>query len=150
MIFHKLRCVVASLVALAALGATPAIAQPLVSLDSAVFVERQQAGNARSLEPADRLNRGDRIVTIVTWQRLGGDGSFTVTNPLPHAVAYQDSAREDQDVSVDGGRTWGKLGTLRVGARMATPEDVTHVRWRVTATKAARGHGQIAYSGIVR
>ena len=125
-------------------------AQPAVATDSAVFVERTEAGNTRSLEPASRLSRGDRVVTIVNWYRMGGDGGFTITNPLPRAIAYQASARDDQEVSVDGGRTWGKLGTLRVAGRLASPEDVTHMRWRIPANSAQRGQGRIAYSGIVR
>lgn len=149
--FHRMnRYAGAGLLALGALGATPALAKQSVALDSVVFVERQQSGNTRILEPAGRLSRGDRVITIVSWQRMAGDGSFTVTNPLPQAIAYQQSAREDEEVSVDGGRSWGKLTALWVGSRMATPEDVTHLRWRVPATRAAKGHGQIAYSGIVR
>jgi hypothetical protein len=128
----------------------PSRAQPSVATDSAVFVERNQAGIQRSLEPAARLSRGDRVVTVVTWYRVGGDGGFTITNPLPRAITYEASARDDQEVSADGGRTWGKIGTLRVAGRLATPEDVTHMRWRVGRSIAARGRGQIAYSGIVR
>lgn len=137
---------------LAALAILPQAAQaaPNVALDSAVFVERAARGDSRRLEPAQRLSRGDRVVTVVSWYRLGGDGGFTVTNPLPRAIAYQESAREDEEVSVDGGRTWGRLGQLRYGSRMATPEDVTHVRWRIPATRAAQGSGHIAYAGIVR
>ena len=127
-----------------------AAAQPTVATDSAVFIERTHNGNVRSLEPAKRLSRGDRVVTVVSWYRMGGDGGFTITNPLPHAIAYQASARENQEVSVDGGRTWGQLGELRVAGRIATPEDVTHMRWRIPATGAAHGQGRIAYSGIVR
>ena len=140
--------------ALAAAGTTllagPAYAGPAVALGGAVYVEKVEPGNVRRLEPASQLVRGDRVVTIVTWQRLGGDGGFTVTNPLPRSVYYQRSANNDEEVSVDGGRSWGRIGALRYGARLATPEDVTHVRWRVTATRAAAGRGQIAYSGIVR
>jgi hypothetical protein len=127
-----------------------AVAAPAVTTNSAVFVERLLPDAARYLEPAERLSKGDRVVTIVTWYRLGGDGAFTITNPLPRAVSYQKSARGDEQVSVDGGRTWGQLGDLRVGSRHATPEDVTHVRWRIPARVAQTGKGHIAYSGIVR
>lgn len=127
-----------------------ASAQPNVATESAVFVERTEPGNLRSLEPASRLNRGDRVVTVVTWYRMGGSGDFTITNPLPRAIAYQASARDDQEVSVDGGRSWGRLGEIRYGNRLATPEDVTHVRWRIARGPAAQARGQIVYSGIVR
>jgi len=131
--------------------AAPALAAPNVATDSAVFVEREGPENeGRQLEPAGDLSRGDRIVTIVRWYRLGGDGGFTITNPLPRSVAYQKSSLPGEEVSVDGGRSWGRLGDLRIGSRVATPEDVTHVRWHIPAQRAAKGTGQIAYSGIVR
>ena len=128
----------------------PVLAQAPVALDSAVFVERLTANNVRSLEPASRLNRGDRVVTVLSWQRLGrpsGSNGFTLVNPLPRAIAYQASAHDSEEVSVDGGRSWGVIGSLRYGSRLATPEDVTHVRWRLPASE---GSGRIAYSGIVR
>ncbi|MDP3907185.1 hypothetical protein [Novosphingobium sp.] len=131
-------------------AALPAAANPSVALDSAVFVERGSPTSGRLLEPASRLNRGDRVVYIVNWYRMGGAGSFTVTNPLPRAVAYQGSANGEEQVSVDGGKSWGKLGELRTGSRIATPEDVTHVRWQVDHRRAALGSGRIAYSAIVR
>jgi hypothetical protein len=127
-----------------------AVAAPLVALDSAVFVERVRPGAVRLLEPARQLKRGDRLVYVVSWQRVGGAGGFTVTNPLPAAVYYQRSAQGDEQVSVDGGKRWGKLEVLRVGARIATPEDVTHLRWRVAPEQAAKGAGRITYSAIVR
>ncbi len=139
-----------ALVACAAAAAIPALAEAPVALDSAVFVERLTGNNVRSLEPASRLIRGDRVVTVLSWQRLGrtsGTNGFTLVNPLPRAIAYQASAHDSEEVSVDGGHSWGTIGSLRHGARLATPEDVTHVRWRLPASA---GSGRIAYSGIVR
>jgi hypothetical protein len=131
---------------MAALASTPALASPSVALDSAVFVEHLKPGNVRNLEPADRLSRGDRVVTVLSWRRTAGSGGFVVINPLPRTIAYQASASDNEEVSVDGGRTWGRIGELFYGTRLATPEDVTHVRWRVPAGNA----GRITYSGIVR
>jgi len=125
-------------------------ASPLVALDSAVYVERVVPQKGRMLQPASTLRRGDRVVYVVSWYRMGGQGGFTVTNPLPKKVYYQGSADGREEVSIDGGRSWGRLESMRVGNRLATPEDVTHVRWRVPASEAARGSGQITYSAIVR
>lgn len=149
-----IRALAASLTGcLAMTAAAPAFAGGIVALDSAIYVERSN-GLTRSLSQADRLSRGDRVVTILTWQKQGGarndNSGFTVVNPLPRQIAYQGSARDDEEVSVDGGHTWGRLGELTVGARLATAEDVTHVRWHVAAKQAAQGQGRIAYSAIVR
>ncbi len=124
----------------------PVVAAPRVAIVSDVFVE--QAGESRRvLQPASLLRPGDRVVTIVTWKRSGAGRDFTVTNPLPRALQFQGSADGAEQVSVDGGRTWGRLGQLRAGGYVAVPEDVTHVRWRI-ATPAPQG--RIAYSAIVR
>jgi hypothetical protein len=141
MLYSRAICAV-----LAATAATPASAAPAVALDSAVYVEHMQPGNVRNLEPAERLSRGDRVVTVLTWRRLAGSGGFVLVNPLPRAIAYQASAQDSEEVSIDGGRSWGRLGGLTVGMRRATPEDVTHVRWWVPAGDS----GRITYSGIVR
>jgi hypothetical protein len=130
----------------AAFTASMGQARAPVSLDSAVFVERIQRGNIRSLEPADQLYRGDRVVTLVSWRRDSSTGAFVVTNPVPRSVAYQGSAQTGEEVSADGGVTWGRIGTLHYGSRLATPEDITHVRWRVSSGMS----GRIAYSAIVR
>jgi hypothetical protein len=143
-----------SIAALLLVGtALPALASPSVATDSAVYVERVtvRAGEpVRRLEPAARLVHGDRVVTVVNWYRMGGDGGFTVVNALPAGLAYQASGQAGEEVSTDGGRSWGRLGALMVGGRLACPEDVTHVRWRISAAQALAGTGRIAYAGFVR
>lgn len=139
-----------------ALVSVAAQASP-VQFASTVFVERFVPGPggrvSRVLERADQLKRGDQVVFVVNW-RAAAAGEFTVTNPMPRTVSFQKSSDGREEVSVDGGRTWGRLESLRVrdgaGWRSATPEDVTHVRWHVPTPVAARGTGQILYRGVVR
>ena len=141
------------------LAAGPAFAQAhtAVSLDSQVFVERmvsRDGEQVRALEPANRLMRGDRVVTLLSWTRGAGyggaNGGFTVVNALPPALAYQQSAEGAEEVSVDGGRSWGHLGELMAHGHLATAEDVTHIRWHIAAPRALAGSGRITYAGLVR
>lgn len=156
----------ASRLALAGLGVVASVAPMAVQaaervqLASDVFVERFQPAPggrvARVLERPAALRPGDHLIFVVNWTaRSGGARDFTVTNPMPRTVAYQRSLDAEEDVSIDGGQTWGRLDTLRVRERggqlrHATPEDVTHVRWRVPARLAVLGSGQITYRGVVR
>ena len=149
----------ATLVVAATLGSVPLAHAAPVSVANAVYVEREvsigNGASARVLEPAQTLRRGDRLVYVVSWRAQQSRGEhLTITNPLPRTIAYERSAGGDEDVSIDGGRNWGKLDALRIrdGAvwRYATPQDVTHIRWKVSPQLALAGSGRLTWSGIVR
>ncbi len=138
--------------------ATPALAQESVMLQSAVFIERlSHTGDgriARSIEPARTFSHGDRLILLVEWQAQPGDKGFTVTSAIPASIAFEDTSQEGMQVSADGGRHWGTLGSLQLNdhgtTRLASPEDVTHLRWQVNRDEARRGTGRMTYSAIVR
>jgi hypothetical protein len=142
----------------ACLMSTPALAQGAVILTSAVFVEHLgHTGDGRverAVEPANRFVSGDTVVLMVEWHAARGGNGFYVTSPIPSSLAFNGSSREGEQVSVDGGRHWGTLGALSTrdarGLRIASPQDVTNVRWPVSAHEAARGSGRITYSVVVR
>ncbi|KUR70714.1 hypothetical protein AQZ52_12755 [Novosphingobium fuchskuhlense] len=155
----------AVLPAMIVVGATSAALMPGAAHAAAgmqfasdVFVERFQPApggrTARILERADQLRPGDRVIFVVNWSGRK-DGGFTVTNPLPRTIAFAGATDETQEVSVDGGRTWGALEALTVHdaagrARPAHAEDVTHLRWRIPAPQALAGAGQMTWRGVVR
>ena len=143
----------------ALMGSAPPAFAAAVSVANTVYVEREVATgngtNTRVLEPANTLRRGDRLVYIVSWRApQARNERLTITNPLPQTIAYERSSGGDEDVSIDGGRSWGKLAVLRVRDggvwRHATPQDVTHLRWNVPPQLALAGSGQLTWSGIVR
>ena len=143
---------------LAGIITAPALAGQPVQLQSAVFVERigQTADGRieRRIEPANILKRGDRLVLVVEWEGRPAGRSFAVTSPIPRTLAFQRTSQAGTEVSVDGGRHWGRLDGLKLndrnGPRAASPEDVTHLRWHVTPDEAEDGTGRITYSAIVR
>ena len=134
------------LASLAMLGTGAAAAQSALSIKRSVYLEtRSEAGT--SLSPAKTIKSGDRLVMVMQWPGTEAPRSFTLASKVPSTVLYQRSSRDGAEVSVDGGRKWGRLGQLSVGERLAAPEDVTNVRWRIATAKRP---GTLSYSAIVR
>ncbi|MGX7952417.1 hypothetical protein ACWPM1_07590 [Tsuneonella sp. HG249] len=126
------------------LAAGTAFANGAVDIERSVYVERATEG-MRALEPASTLKKGDKVILVVEW-RADAAGRFTVQSAVPRALSFQRAGNDEVEVSIDGGRSWGEIGLLRVGGRLASAEDVTHLRLKVTGAPA----GRLTYSAIVR
>ncbi len=148
-----MRFSVLALAGAAMLTGAAATAQQPVEISRAVYVERKIAApdgrTVRALEPADELRRGDQVVLMLEWSAPVRDG-FVVSSRVPRDLLFRRSGAMEAQVSIDGGRSFGPLAALRIGSRRATPEDVTHLRWRVSDADAANGRGMLTYSAIVR
>ena len=133
--------------ALAAMGAIWGLPARAASpeVEGAIYVERGDSGE-RLVEPASQLRSGDKVVLLVRWNAAGDRDGFTVTTPVPPALAFQRDSSDMVEISVDGGRTWLRPDRLD-GARGGR---VTHLRWKIGARQAAQGSGSFAYSAFVR
>lgn len=120
----------------AALAATPAYARD-VAIDSAVYIERSAAG-ASYITPAERVTRGDRIVTILRWQ-APATGRYTATSAIPEGLRIESASHPDIEISTNNGRSWARLADLG-----SAPENATHLRWPVG------GEGRLSYRAVVR
>ncbi len=123
----------------------------------AVETSVDEAGNESTqlVEPSV-IVPGDRLVFGTDYANQGAEPveNFVVTNPLPSAVRLAPDADAELTVSVDGGVTWGTLGTLTVAnedgtTRTAAHADVTHVRWTI-ASIAPGESGRLEYPAIIR
>lgn len=139
---------------MATMAASAGATQTGVEISRAIFIERKApvapGRMALSLEPATTLKRGDVVVLMLEWNAPGRGQAFVVSSRLPRDLAFRRSGGMNPQVSTDGGKRWGTLGTLRIGNRVAAPEDVTHLRWHVSDAEAALGRGTLTYSAIVR
>lgn len=99
---------------------------------------------------------GDKLVFATAYRNTGATAvsNFVVTNPIPAGVALAQGDAPMADVSVDGGKTWGKLANLTVTGkdgvkRAAQSSDVTHIRWTL-ASVAPGASGTLTYRAVVR
>jgi uncharacterized repeat protein (TIGR01451 family) len=146
---------------LAILSPASLLAANGVALTSSVFVEKTVAdgrGHSRiELSEPKLVVPGDRLVFILSYRNLAPTPAtnFIITNPLPGPVAFQGTPDPRAEVSVDGGRAWGRLAELKVTEkdgteRGARPEDVTHVRWALKQAIPVGAQGKLSFRGIVR
>lgn len=125
-----------------------------ISLNRAVFVERIDGAR----EYPRSIARGDTLLFVVSYQNRSDEpaNDVIVVNPVPPSVFYAGSEDEGEEmVSVDGGRTWGRLASLTVRTedgttRPARPEDVTHVRWAFARAIGVGEAGELKFRGIVK
>ncbi len=142
----------------AAITASAAQAQSTLETSRAVYVERvanmADGRMMRAIEPAQGLRTGDRVVLMVEWPATAAPDGLTVASAIPRALTFQRSSKDGVEISVDGGKNWGKLGQMRIrdgnSLRLASPEEVTHLRWRVPAGQRGSGNNRMTYSAIVR
>ena len=99
---------------------------------------------------------GDKLIFATAYRNTGSTSvsNVVVTNPIPAGVALAQGDAPLADVSVDGGKTWGKLTQLTVTGpngvkRAAQSSDVTHIRW-ILAQLAPGASGTVSYHGVVR
>lgn len=138
-----------------------ALASSDVRTKSSIFVERidPEGSGARRvrLEPARQVSPGERLIYVVEYRNMGNRPvqGFTVTNPLPRTIRLDKTVDGNEMVSIDGGRNWGPLGTLRVSLgdgswRPANPDDVTHLRWQVGDRLMQGETRRVTFRAIVR
>lgn len=144
-----------------ALSSTASIAATPLELKSDVFVERQvvrsDGSNAVVLEKPSMVTPGDNLVFVVRYKNIGGStaNNFVVTNPLPSAVSFNGTSDGSEVVSIDGGKSWGNLGMLRITKadgtiRAAVLTDVTHIKWNLNQPLTAGAEGKLIFRGIVK
>ena len=142
---------------LAVAGVSPVVAQEAVKLEGDVKVVRiVEQGGQRVETYADPVDviPGDRLKFTTRYRNASTEtiADFVITNLLPKAVVLPDDG--DFAVSVDGGQSFGPLGSLTLSlpdgsTRPATLADVEQMRWTI-ASIAPGATGEVTYFASVR
>ncbi|WP_411338722.1 hypothetical protein V6U71_12205 [Sphingopyxis sp. J-6] len=151
----------------AALFATvqPAAAQGGGALTSKIELQKVVPGTGTdrhaelyTFVAPDVVVPGDRVRVTLTFAN-NSDAPATgldITNPIPEGLIFNGSDDDtDFSVSVDGGKSFGALASLRVPVENAAPRaaglpDVTHVRWLWTQPVAPHKSRSVAFFALVK
>lgn len=132
-----------------------------VALTSDVFVERKvekpDGKTSVMLEQPTTVVPGDNLVFVVKYKNVGTAPAtdFSVTNPLPKAVAFNGTSDGTEIVSIDGGKNWGALSALKYTrengeVRPALMSDVTHIKWKFNRSLSVGSEGKFVFRGTVK
>ncbi len=124
------------------------------------IVTKPNGDTDTQLVPAGRVIPGDKVVYTVKFTNVGAEAAddVVVTNPIDPALIYvkgsASGAEMDVDFSVDGGKSFGDAGSLKVsgetGERPARPEDYTHIRWTLVGALDAGATGVAQFAATVK
>lgn len=135
-----------------------------LELKTEAFKEVEQVGKdgkkSKKREPLVRATPGTEVIYVLTYHNAGAQpaGDVKLDNPIPKGLVYQSGSAQGEgtvaEVSVDGGAHYGALDKLTVkGAdgqvRPARAEDVTHVRWTLTAPLKPAAQGTVTYRAML-
>ncbi len=145
----------------AVMAQTAAPAANSVKLTSETFVAKAVADEkgvkSNKLFPAKRVLPGDPLVFQLTYNNLGKSPAtrFVINNPVPNGVEFTGVREATATVSVDSGKNFGALATLKVkGAdgkiRGANAADVTQIRWTFAQPIAVGAKGTVMFYGLVK
>ncbi len=150
---------------IAAAIAVPALAQssPAVSVASEIQAVKVVTGpngaQKVTVVPAVEVLPG---TPLIFWLRYKNNGTvpasgFVMNNPISKNVIFTALGKNSEwgVVSVDGGKTFGALATLKIkdakgSSRPAGPRDVTHLRWTFKTPIAAGQSGSLSFYGVVK
>jgi uncharacterized repeat protein (TIGR01451 family) len=142
----------------------PAAAADSLELHNAVFQEvdvtAADGTTHRERVPAEKVVPGSEVIYVITYHNTGAQPAtdVVITNPIPDALAYRPELGPGPsalpEVSVDAGKSWGALASLKVkGAdgkpRAAQGSDVTHVRWKLRDPIRAGEEGSVSYRAVL-
>ena len=152
--------------AVALMLASPAYAQTkpnAVTISSAVQAVKEitdaKGVKKRVLVEPTSVVPGTPLVIWVTYKNTSSKAvsSFVINNPVNPSLDFTGFGDNSgwATVSVDGGKTYGPLATLKVTkadrtSRIAIPADVTNVRWSFANPIAPGVGGVLSFYGVVK
>ncbi len=111
--------------------------------------------------PADKVTPGETVVYSIRYENDGAApaADIVLVMPVPKEVAYVEGSVGGEDTasvsfSADGGETYVARGRLTIveggETRPARGDEITHIKWTLTAPVPAKTGGEVSYKAVLR
>ncbi|MEB8434203.1 hypothetical protein OO007_18345 [Cocleimonas sp. KMM 6892] len=121
-----------------------------------MIVVNNNGQKAYKFVPATKILPGELVQYNTYFQNIGNQpaNNINIVNPIPKHTVYLPNSAQGKNTnivfSVDGGKHYGKAGTLKVRDKTgkivpARPSDYTHIQWRYNGNLAPNVQQAVAF-----
>lgn len=139
-------------------------AEPTIKVKSIAEIEVEAVNNGiKEITRSSPIKAvpGTEVIYTNTFENVGSEtaSNIVINNPIPVDTEYKAGSAFGKDCeivfSVDGGRTFGEAGSLKVkGADgneyPALPRQYTHIRWTYKGQLAVGQSGELGFRAIIK
>ena len=153
--------VVATIATLALLSSQAAMAaqghlKVTSKVQKMVMVTKADGNKAYNFLPATKVLPGEMLQYNTYYENIGNQAAdnINIVNPIPKHLIYLPNSAQGKNTdivfSVDGGKNYGKAGTLKVRGSdgnlyPAQPSNYTHIKWQYLGNLAPKTKQAVAY-----
>lgn len=149
--------------AVAGMSSLPAFANGLTAeqlVERATISLDANGNEVRTYALAEEVAPGDEVRYSLAFENLGDAAAENVSlvMPVPSAVTYIEAsasaAENGLTFSADGGQTFAARTAVILGtgnaARVATPDEITHIKWTFAQPIAPAVTGTVSFSAVLK
>ena len=151
----------APLISAAALGSAHAAMTARQVVEKEVVTAAPNGEETVTRVPADKVTPGETVVYSIRYKNESAApaGDIVLVMPVPKEVAYVEGSvagaeKASISFSADGGATYVARGRLTVveggEPRPARGDEITHIKWSLSAPVGPQAEGEVSYKAVLR
>lgn len=130
------------------------------TVEKEVVTRDAQGRETTSRIAAEKVTPGETVVYSLNFKNASAQPAddIVLVMPVPEAVGYVegsiDGAPASISFSADGGETYVPRGRLTIvengEPRAASGDEITHIKWTLSAPVAPQAEGWVSFKGVLR